>query len=300
MRDGNAPELARWVHDGSHRLVRWETDWSSQTGACQAGLLHGDNDDMPAFRWWEKDHGKPIVTNHPRDAAELERRHSDGRGLLHADGASRANILSGDAPHTLLTMSTVLDRDRPGRLGAGLLRLLRQPLQRRAHARARDRARSSPSAGRRDPAAPPGRRARGSSAAAVRAHAGVGDDHPARPAGRARHRRHATPAGRSPTRRSSPTTRSPTTRASSAPTRSRRCGASTAQIDADRRRASSDAPRPVPARRALRPRPVAGRDVPATATAMTLEELVAPRRRAEVRGRDGARRRGARLPRRRR
>ena len=48
---------------------------------------------------------------------ELERRHSDGRGLLFADGASRANILSGDAPHSLLTMSTVLDRDRPGRIG---------------------------------------------------------------------------------------------------------------------------------------------------------------------------------------
>ena len=85
---------------GSHRLARWETDWSSQTGACQAGLLHGDNDDMPAFRWWEKDRGAAIVTNHPRDAVELERRHSNGRGLLFSDGASRANILSGDAPHS--------------------------------------------------------------------------------------------------------------------------------------------------------------------------------------------------------
>jgi hypothetical protein len=71
---------------------------------------------MPAFRWWEKETGRAIVTNHPKDAAEIERRHSDGRGLLHEDGASRANILSGDAPHTLLTMSTVLQR-RPGRLG---------------------------------------------------------------------------------------------------------------------------------------------------------------------------------------
>ncbi len=117
IRDGNAPNLARWLHDGSHRLLRWETDWSSQTGACQAGLLHGNNDDMPAFRWWEKDRGAPIVTNHPKDAAEIERRHSNGHGLLHEDGASRANIVSGDAAHTLLTMSTVLDRDRPGRIG---------------------------------------------------------------------------------------------------------------------------------------------------------------------------------------
>ena len=116
LRDGNAPVLARWAH-GDHRLEGWETGWSSQTGACQAGLLHGNDDDMPAFRWWEKDLGRAIVTNHPKDAAEIERRHSDGRGLLFADGASRANILSGDAPHSMLTMSTVLDRDRPGRLG---------------------------------------------------------------------------------------------------------------------------------------------------------------------------------------
>jgi uncharacterized membrane protein YvlD (DUF360 family) len=113
LQDGSAPTLASWVRAGSHQLRRWETDWSSQTGACQAGLLHGDNDDMPAFRWWEKERGAAIVTNHPRDAEEIERRHSNGRGLLHADGASRANILSGDAPHSMLTMSTALHRRRP-------------------------------------------------------------------------------------------------------------------------------------------------------------------------------------------
>lgn len=117
LRDGNAPELAKWIHDDGYKLHGWETHWSSQTGACQAGLLHGNDHDMPAFRWWEKDLGRAIVTNHPKDAAEIERRHSDGRGLLHDDGASRANILSGDAAHSMLTMSTVLDRDRPGRIG---------------------------------------------------------------------------------------------------------------------------------------------------------------------------------------
>jgi len=113
LAEDGAPHLAGWLGAGSHRLRRWETDWSSQTGACQAGLLHGSNEDMPAFRWWEKERGAAIVTNHPRDAEELERRRSDGRGLLHADGASRANILSGDAAHSMLTMSTALHRRRP-------------------------------------------------------------------------------------------------------------------------------------------------------------------------------------------
>ena len=94
LRNGNMPRVGQWLRERSHHLIRWETDWSSQTGACQAGLLHGNSDDWPAFRWWEKEHRRPIVTNHPKDAAELERRHSNGRGLLHEDGASRANILS--------------------------------------------------------------------------------------------------------------------------------------------------------------------------------------------------------------
>jgi uncharacterized membrane protein YvlD (DUF360 family) len=32
MRDGSAPNMARWLADGTHRLVEWETDASSQTG----------------------------------------------------------------------------------------------------------------------------------------------------------------------------------------------------------------------------------------------------------------------------
>ena len=117
LRDGNAPTMSRWLREGSHKLIRWETDWSSQTGAMQAGILHGNNTDMPAFRWWEKNKNKAMVSNHPKDAMEIERRHSDGNGLLADGGASRANLLSGDASHSLLTMSTVLKKDREGRIG---------------------------------------------------------------------------------------------------------------------------------------------------------------------------------------
>ena len=53
-----------------------------------------------------------MVSNRPQDAAELERRLSKGEGLLAADGASRANLLSGDAPKASLTFSTLADLDR--------------------------------------------------------------------------------------------------------------------------------------------------------------------------------------------
>lgn len=109
MRDGNAATASRW-HRNGHRLMSWECDWSSQTSGCQAGLLHGNNHDIPAFRWWDKEHGAAMVSNHPVDAMALERRLSDGKGLLAFGGASRSNLLSGDAPHSLLTLSTVLKK----------------------------------------------------------------------------------------------------------------------------------------------------------------------------------------------
>jgi uncharacterized membrane protein YvlD (DUF360 family) len=116
IRDGNANTMGRWIRDGSHRLVEWETDWSSQTGASQTGLLHGSNEDIPAFRWWDKEAGRSIASSAPKDVVAIEKRISDGKGLLFADGASRANMYSGDAPHSLLTISTVLQRGR-GKIG---------------------------------------------------------------------------------------------------------------------------------------------------------------------------------------
>ena len=105
MRDGNAPNMARWLESGSHHLAEWETDLSSQTGASQAGILLGNNDDIPAFRWADKDTGRVIACSSPGDCADMERRLSTGGGLLTDDGASRGNLFSGDADAVILTVS---------------------------------------------------------------------------------------------------------------------------------------------------------------------------------------------------
>ena len=106
MRDGNAPTMASWLAEGTHHLVEWETDLSSQTGASQAGILLGSNENIPAFRWVEKERGELMVCSNPDDCAEIERRHA-GDGLLRNGGASRGNLLSGEADHTILTASRV-------------------------------------------------------------------------------------------------------------------------------------------------------------------------------------------------
>jgi len=105
MRDGSAPNMARWVSDGSHRLFEWEPDLSSQTGASQAGILLGSNHDIPAFRWVEKETGTMMTCSAPADCARIEREHATGKGLLLDGGASRGNLLSGEADAVILTVS---------------------------------------------------------------------------------------------------------------------------------------------------------------------------------------------------
>jgi uncharacterized membrane protein YvlD (DUF360 family) len=107
MRDGNAPNMARWLTQGTHRLNEWETDLSSQTGASQAGILLGSNDDIPAFRWVEKERGKLMACSSPPQCAEIERRHENGTGLLADGGASRGNLFSGGADALILTVSKI-------------------------------------------------------------------------------------------------------------------------------------------------------------------------------------------------
>jgi len=105
MRDGNAPNMARWLSEDTHRLIEWEPDLSSQTGASQAGILLGSNHDIPAFRWVEKETGTMMTCSAPEDCARIERERATGKGLLVDGGASRGNLLSGEAEAVILTVS---------------------------------------------------------------------------------------------------------------------------------------------------------------------------------------------------
>jgi len=105
IRDGNAPQMASWIERGTHHLDEWEPDLSSQTGASQAGILLGSNEDIPAFRWVEKATGRVMTCSSPEDCAEIERRLANGNGLLTHDGASRGNLFSGEADAMILTVS---------------------------------------------------------------------------------------------------------------------------------------------------------------------------------------------------
>lgn len=107
---GLMPTVKELIDSKSHTLRQWETDLSSQTGASQAGILHGNNEGITAFRWIEKSNGNTMMQcSGPQKVKVLEERISNGNGLLAKNGASRSNLFSGDTDNVIFTLSKIMD-----------------------------------------------------------------------------------------------------------------------------------------------------------------------------------------------
>ena len=107
---GYMPTVKELIDSKSHTLRMWETDLSSQTGASQAGILHGNNENITAFRWIEKENNNQMMQcSGPKKVKVLEERISDGHGLLVSNGASRSNMFSGDTDNVIFTLSKILN-----------------------------------------------------------------------------------------------------------------------------------------------------------------------------------------------
>jgi uncharacterized membrane protein YvlD (DUF360 family) len=104
--EGRMPTLASWIASGSHRLVGWECQIPSMTTASQAGVLHGDYTDLPAFYWYEKEHRRLMASGRPSDLHDVESRLSTGTGLLAGHGWSVMALFSGDAERSIMTTTT--------------------------------------------------------------------------------------------------------------------------------------------------------------------------------------------------
>jgi putative membrane protein len=74
--------------------------------------LHGNNTNIPAFRWYDKETKEIVASSNTKVLPILEKELSDGNGLLSDNGASRGNLLSGDAPFVMATASSITDRTK--------------------------------------------------------------------------------------------------------------------------------------------------------------------------------------------
>jgi hypothetical protein len=110
---GQAPNLDRWLTT-SHRLHTWWSTVPSTTPASMAGFLHGDDEQVAAFRWWDRVEGRLLATSKPADSRLIEKRFAPGQGLLRDGGAAVSTTYTGGAAESYLTMSQAVSTRRLG------------------------------------------------------------------------------------------------------------------------------------------------------------------------------------------
>ncbi len=102
---GYMPTISSWLESHQYHLKSWNCGLPSQTSASQMGILYGENENIPAFRWYEKENHKLVVSNHLSDTALIEERIKTKDFLLKGMSSSIGNMFSGGASRSVMTMS---------------------------------------------------------------------------------------------------------------------------------------------------------------------------------------------------
>ena len=101
---GLMPTLSQMIEEDGYELSHVDCGLPSMTSSCQAGIMFGDNHDIPAYRWYDKEKKKLYVS--ASDATELNARYAHGQGLMRK-GSSIMNMMAGDAEKSLFTMANM-------------------------------------------------------------------------------------------------------------------------------------------------------------------------------------------------
>jgi hypothetical protein len=122
MELGFTPTLSRLVNEDGYTLRRWFCGLPSATPYCQAGIFHGENGGIPAFRFYDKAARRVVTCNAPEGVQYIrDRLHTPG---ALAGGSSYVNLLDGDAATVAFTVATRERMSVYRRLGGTRMALL--------------------------------------------------------------------------------------------------------------------------------------------------------------------------------
>ncbi len=107
LAQGYAPALQRMLRRGEARLHPWKPGLPGTTPAVQAGILFGTNDELPAYRWYDKKAQVPILSSTPSVAQALQERFSRQRPGILQGGSSYMNMFDGDASLAMFTVGSI-------------------------------------------------------------------------------------------------------------------------------------------------------------------------------------------------
>src|SRR5947209_4106750 len=81
------PEVARLIDAEGYRPLEYRCGIPSTTPFCQAGILYGDNREIPSYRWWDREAGLLVAFGRGSSFKQVEDRYFRGARPLTQDGA---------------------------------------------------------------------------------------------------------------------------------------------------------------------------------------------------------------------
>ena len=102
---GYCPTIQKLLtEDDAFELRRWFCGLPSATPYCQAGIFHGENSGIPAFRFYDKPARSVVTCNAPQGVQYIRDRITSPGAL--AGGSSYVNLIDGDASTVAFTVAT--------------------------------------------------------------------------------------------------------------------------------------------------------------------------------------------------
>jgi hypothetical protein len=118
---GRCPTISRMIAEGC-TLRPWFCGLPAATPYAQAGIFHGENDGIPAFRFYDRVERRVITCNAPEGVQYIRDRIRSPGAL--AGGSSYVNLLDGDAQTVAFTVATREKMSVYQRLGGTRMALL--------------------------------------------------------------------------------------------------------------------------------------------------------------------------------
>ena len=116
LSEGYMPFTQSMLASGDFNASRYRCGIPGNTPATQSGIMYGNNDGIPAFRWLSKAGDRLISFKNPRSAQMVEQEVAKGRRGILENGSSYVNLISGGASRSVFTLSTFLTQDMQKRL----------------------------------------------------------------------------------------------------------------------------------------------------------------------------------------
>ncbi len=101
LKKGYLPYLAKFIKEKNYKIDKYWCGLPSTTPYCQAGLLYGDNRNIPGFRWWDKKIGMLITFGRETTFQKVSHRYFKKHPPLLLNGACIAACYSAGAKEAL-------------------------------------------------------------------------------------------------------------------------------------------------------------------------------------------------------